>query len=475
VAYTSLLQDRRRALHARILEATERLSSDRIGEHVDRLAHHAFRGEAWEKAAIYLRQAGAKAFAHSANRQAVTCYEQALTALSNLPETREQLAQVIDLRFDLRTSLFPLGEIDKILGHLQEAERLARVLDDERRLGWVSVYMAHYSQATGDSCRAQELARAAHTLGDTLEDFPLQVAARFYLGWSGFSLGDYGGAESHLRRVMALLEGDRRCERCNLTGFPAVMARWILARCLAARGELDEGIAVGREGIRIAEELDHAYSLILACWGPVDAHRLKGELDEAIRLTERAVALCRDRGVTVLSPLVGAALGDLYARSGRLAEGVALLEDALRAIESMRGGSSWDADFRVRLGEAYARAGRLDGASRAAEQALALARERSHRGYEAHALLALGEIAALSDPPEIEAAQACYRQSLALAEERGMRPLVAHCHLHLGRLYGRVGKRQEAEGHLARAATLYREMDMPSWLEQADSEGRARA
>src|SRR5262249_21348065 len=53
VAYTSMLRSRRRALHARIVDAMETLHHDRLVEHVDRLAHHAFHGERWEKAIDY--------------------------------------------------------------------------------------------------------------------------------------------------------------------------------------------------------------------------------------------------------------------------------------------------------------------------------------------------------------------------------------------------------------------------------------
>ena len=76
----------------------------------------------WEQAVSYLRQAGAKAFARSANREAVSCFEQALTALQHLPETRERLELAVDLRFDLRTALFPLGEFERIFGCLGEAK-----------------------------------------------------------------------------------------------------------------------------------------------------------------------------------------------------------------------------------------------------------------------------------------------------------------------------------------------------------------
>src|SRR5262249_32984032 len=77
VAYRSLLQERRRALHTRIVDAIERFYADRRPEQVDRLAHHALRGEVWDKALAYCREAGAKAFAHSAFREAVAYFEQA--------------------------------------------------------------------------------------------------------------------------------------------------------------------------------------------------------------------------------------------------------------------------------------------------------------------------------------------------------------------------------------------------------------
>jgi predicted ATPase len=93
VAYGSLLQDRRRVLHARALAAIESLYPERLPEHVERLAHHALRGEAWERAVTYLQQAGAKAMARSAYRAGAFSYEQALEALQHLPESRTRMEQ----------------------------------------------------------------------------------------------------------------------------------------------------------------------------------------------------------------------------------------------------------------------------------------------------------------------------------------------------------------------------------------------
>ena len=104
-----------------------------------------------------------------------------------------------------------------------------------------------------------------------------------------------------------------------------------------------------------------------------------------------------------------------------------------------------------------------------AREALALTRRLGARGSEAHALCLAGDVASTGGA---EDAPGYYREALALAGELGMRPLVAHCHLGLGKLYRRTGKRQEAQEHLTTATTMYREMDVRFWLEQAEAEVR---
>jgi tetratricopeptide (TPR) repeat protein len=132
VAYGSMLHERQRALHTRIVVAIERLHADRLAEHLEALAHHALRGELWEKALAYIRQAGDKALARSANREAVIWFEQALGALGRLPENREVLEQAIDLRLELHGALVYLGEHERDLRYLAEARTIAERLGDRR-------------------------------------------------------------------------------------------------------------------------------------------------------------------------------------------------------------------------------------------------------------------------------------------------------------------------------------------------------
>jgi predicted ATPase len=178
VAYGGLLQERRRALHTKIAATMEAIYADRLAEHVERLAEHALRGEVWDKAVTYLRQAGAKAAARSSNREALAYFEAAMTALPHLPETRATLEQAIDLRFDLRNSLHTLAAFGRIDGLLHEAERLATVLNDQRRLGWVSAYRSgHHVHTGGHVADVSAFAQRVEAIGETLCDRPLQIAA----------------------------------------------------------------------------------------------------------------------------------------------------------------------------------------------------------------------------------------------------------------------------------------------------------
>jgi len=75
----------------------------------------------------------------------------------------------------------------------------------------------------------------------------------------------------------------------------------------------------------------------------------------------------------------------------------------------------------------------------------------------------------------VEPAEDYYQQALTMASELGMRPLVAHCYLGLGKLYKRTGTREQAREHLTTATAMYREMDMPFWMEKAEAEIQALA
>jgi tetratricopeptide (TPR) repeat protein len=180
------------------------------------------------------------------------------------------------------------------------------------------------------------------------------------------------------------------------------------------------------------------------------------------------MGLCQDADLSFWFPLMAAALGAVYTLSGRVADAVPLLTQAMEQSTAM------DVVFlqalcHLSLGEAQVLAGRLEEAHALAERALALANRHQERGNEAYALHLLGEIAAHRVAPDVDAAAASYRQALALAEELDMRPLAAHCHRGLGTLYATTGQREKACTALSTAIEMYQSMDMTFWLPQTEA------
>jgi class 3 adenylate cyclase/tetratricopeptide (TPR) repeat protein len=461
VAYGSLLQERRRALHGRVVEAIESLYADRLAEQVERLAHHALKGEVWERAVVYFRQAGSKAAARSANREAVACLEQALVALGHVAESRETLEQAIDLRFDLRTSLVTLGEYDRVFRCLREAQTLAAALDDHRRLGRVFSHMSQYFWIIGDHERAIESGRRSLDVARAVGDLALQLTTNFHLGEVYHALGDYRRAADMLRSTVESLEGELAPERLPRSALPIHSRAWLVL-CLAELGEFGEGIARADEGVRLAEAAARPFDLVTAYFGAGHLYLRQGDLHKAVPLLERCLALVQAADFQAWFAAIESSLGYTYALSGRIPEAFDLLE---QAASRQRG------RYRLRLaylGEAYLLAGRAEDAMRLAQRSLDLCRKRKERGHGAWTVRLLGEIAAYQS--EVEAAEDYFRQALALSEEIGMRPLLARCHLGFGKLYRQRGKHQKAQEHLTIAAALFRDMEMRLWLERAEAE-----
>jgi tetratricopeptide (TPR) repeat protein len=469
VAYSSLLQERRRVLHARIVEALEALPGDRVAEQVERLAHHALRGEVWDKARLYCLQAGAKATERSALQEAVASFEQALVALQHLPDCRNTRAQAIDLRFDLRNVLIPLGEIGRALDHLRQAEPLAEALDDPRRLAQLAGYMASCLRQRGDPDGALASAQRALAIATALGEVGLQVTARNHLGDVYFwALNDYRRAAEVFRKNVEALHGAPLRERFGTAAVPSVYSRAVLVRCLAELGAFAEGRAYGEDALRLAEMIEHPYSLAWACVAVGHLSLRQGALPQAIRVLERGLALSEAVPLPVMMRHCYAHLGVAYALSGRVPEALSLLE----RVREQSGAVRFPINYlhqAVWVGEGYVLAGHLEEAQPLVQWVLETARDHKQKSYQAYALLLLGKIAAQSEPPDLEPAATHYRQALALAEESGMRPLQAHCHLDLGTLYLTLGQQERARAALSTAVDLYRTMEMTFWLPQAET------
>jgi tetratricopeptide (TPR) repeat protein len=461
------LHERRRVLHAQIVKTLETLAGDRIDDYVERLAHHAFRGEVWDKAQAYYRQAGAKAMARSANQEAVTCFEQALNALQHLPERHNTVVQSIDVRLDLRNALLPLGDYKRIFAILRDAERLAEAQDDPYRLGWVSAHLTHYFWSMGDLDRALEYGQRAVALAAPFDDTGMYAIAHFDLAEVHYSLGQYRQAIGAFEQLVARFTGDRLYERIATTVFSVVSRRW-LVQTLAETGAFAAGIARGEEGIRVAEVADPPSSLASLSSGFGYLYARKGDFQKAIPLLKRSLELCRVWDLRQIVAAFALRLGYALALSGQASESLALLEQSAETADPTRliGRRSEGA---VMLSEVYWLAGRYEDALALADKAYKLAGETGERGMQAWAERLLGALHSYGDAPDFDRAATHYRHALTLANELGMRPLQAHCHRGLGTLYSQAAQPEQARAELSTAIEMYRDMEMTFWLPETEA------
>jgi tetratricopeptide (TPR) repeat protein len=456
VAYGSLLPERRRALHARIADAIERLFPGRLAEHIDDLAHHALRGELWDRAVDFHRRAAA-AVTRVAYADAAVYYERALTALGRLPETREHREQAVDLHFELALCLYSTGRFNRAMAAYREAERLAVALGDDHRVARVCTGLAYLLGSEADHHGSIAAGERALVLAARIADPELQTWTSVGMAREYFAIGDYQRGIERARAALDTRGAAATSARSRNLPTPVGSRTW-LALCLASRGQFDESVAWATAAVELADKGSPLVAQLWANYTLGRVHCIRGHFAQALASLERAAALLERGPFPIYAPRVLASLGTVYTAGGSPKDGLALLERAAAEGEANRVLYE-HAMVLVQLGEAQLESC-PDEAERRGIQALELARRHGERGSEAWAGHLLSRASAARPPARLDAAFAHATQALALADQLGLRPLVAHCHLGLGRLYERAGKSGEAQEHLTSALSMYGEMDI---------------
>ena len=280
--------------------------------------------------------------------------------------------------------------------------------------------------------------------------------------------------EGFLRQGLAVMDATPGRGARLVSKFPTrthMVTRSYLSMFLAELGRFAEARALADEALAMAEDSTLPYSLIMALWQGGAAFSSQGDFQGPTRGS--SVRSCsRRRGVTRARRVCAGASSDMLARSpGRRAKASSSCGRPCNRSMPRPASPGCVRDGCRSSGEANLLAGEVGAASDFAAEALALSRQRRERGFEAWALRLVGEIALHRDMAGVPSGAEAYVGAIALADELGLRPLQAHCHLGLAKLYQRTGDRQRAQEHLTTATTMYREMDMRFWLEQAEALG----
>jgi len=459
VAYAGLLRERRVILHARAARSLETLAAGRLDEHVERLADHAERGAIWDKAFEYLQQSGVKAYSLYANADAAAFFERALIVLKRLPETPDILRQAVDIRFELRNALLPLGETDRILRSLDELDPILARLGDKLRSARYAAFRCNHHFLIGQQRRAIEFGQTGLRLARESGERILMGESLYRLGQSYYALGEYRHAIALLEQSLEFTANELRGDRYDLSIIPSVMNRTWLTIAHVERGHFGAGMSHAKRALETAEDAEHPLSEVLGWLSIGHVLRRKGEIEGAVSALEHGLDLCDRWSFRVWRPRLASALGVAYARSGRAKEGLHLGLQAVSDAEQMRLVAD-KPGLLVRLGQVSLLARQHERALRLGKQAVKIAIAQEAKGDEAWARFLIGRACWASDPKDLDQSEKEIDIARSLAAVCEARPLVAFCDTTLCGIHAQRGDQVKAKEFDAAATAAYRELGM---------------
>jgi DNA-binding SARP family transcriptional activator/predicted ATPase len=452
VAYGRLLRERQRALHARIVDSMETLYADRLAEQVERLAHHAARGDLGEKAVGYLRQAGAKAFANSAHTDALSYFTQALELLAKLGPGHARDLEELSLRLALGPALqttrgYATPEVEQNYARARQlADEIGAPVQRFQALWGMWLVASH--RASADT--ALELGRELLALTERFDDPALRLEGHHALWPVLVWLGNADAARRHLDQGMALYDKTRHRSHAFVYGGhdPGVCCRkvaswasWILG--YPARG-LEESVA----SLSLAGELDHPTSVIVALVWACVFRDLRREVHEVGQHARALIALSTEHEASQWLAAGTIVDGSVHAELGEGAMAIAQIRRGLAAYGST-GAHLFVPYFLSLLARACLKTGEPHEGLRVIGEALERARTTGERVWEAELIRLEGELRLAASPDDVAEARDCFGRAIEIARRQAARSWELRAASSLARLLVADGRRDEARRTLA--------------------------
>ena len=446
IAYGGVLQDRKRALHAALVDVLERLHADRLTEQVEVLAHHAIRGGLTDKAVQYHRLAGEKAAGRSANREAAEFFQAALGVLAGMPETPETLSAALDLHVALGPVLivFKSAASPEVAAVYARAMALVERLGDTSRrfpvlwgLWFIDYTCGRYPAGREKGQRLLEDASRGDDTGRLVE-------AHHSLWPTLLAMGDARAAVPHMEHAIALYQRERHASQAFLYAGhdPGACCRYQLAAARWLLGYPDRAVEHSHDALRLAEELKQPQTTAIALWFAALLEYQRGERVAAADTAQRLLAVVDAYGfvpwtdITIVVPpaadasrLDATALADLHRR--------------LMLVPT----AAWRQVFALCVLAATAHEAGVPAEGR---RALASIGETNRGAFLAPEIRRLeGELLLQETASNADAAEAHFRAAIDIARTRAEKSLELRAAMSLARLLASRGRRDEARRHLA--------------------------
>ncbi len=303
VAYSTLLEERRKSLHRVVAAAIEELYADRIVEQCETLAYHYQRGENWEKALHYLVEAGDKSAASFANQDAIRYYGEALAVAARLGESGSATAASVGVRkADVHRTI---GEFPAAMRDYRTVAEIARTVGDRHlegialaRLGEASFWNHDDLDATTGS-----LAAALNVSDAGFDD--VRMCATTWLGEALLAYGKISEGTPYYRIAADLAPA---------VSDAAIISDWAWIGSMPPHwfGRFDEALAHLERWGKAAEDSGLSVAMLTNHWVEALARGAKGEYGRALDLLTEVLSTCDRIGEVAIRARTVNTIGWVY-------------------------------------------------------------------------------------------------------------------------------------------------------------------
>ena len=458
-AYQSVLEDRRRPLHARVAEALETLSPDVRERRPELLAWHYSHALLREPAIACWQLAGQSAIQRSASAEAIAHLGKGLDLLNDLPDTPARVPQELTLRIALgQAQVMSAGygapELEPTLARARE---LCQQMGESPHLFPVLFGLWRFYLARGDIATAQELAAQLLAAAERQADEALATPAHVACGVPFFYKGELEAARRHLERAIASYRPEHSRAQALAYGQDlGVASVCFLAWTLGLQGYRDQAAEAAERGLEQARATPHPFTLAFALHLNGMVRHLRGEMGKVGEIGKEELALAREQQFPFFFAGGSGFCGlTLTATQGAVEQGLELMREGARVYRAsgMKIGSA----HLAHLGEALLTARHADEALTVLAEARAWSPGDKERAYRAEFARIEGEALLGQATPDEKAAGACFEDAIALAREQGARVFELWAVMSLARLWQRQGRAVDARDRLAQTLEWFTE------------------